>query len=192
MPKPGRTPTPTETKRRRGSARGRYGVDREPRPERGRPEPPKGTSKKGKLVWKNLVELLDAMGVMTTADTLVVQRYCETYIRWREAADFVIKRGTVYAVKKWDPNADKGKGDFVPVGFREFPQAQQEMRCCDRLIVMERELGLTPSARTRIYIEELGPRPVGRPPGTDEDLGKIKPAAHDVSKGPRLKVIKGA
>ena len=197
MGKRGPRPVPTAIKERRGTKKQLTKYEREPQaPKTSQPEAPAGVSGVAKKAWPGLVGLLEGMGVLTTADLRIVERYLETWAIWRRNLDFIAEKGDVYPIKQWNPHAgvpgDDGKtksGALEVIGFREFPHVRIVARMANLLISMERELGLTPSARTRIELDSQSPRGVGRPPGTRKD-SQID--VHDVRSGPRLKIVKGA
>lgn len=188
----GPRPIPSAILERRGSERARKNPD-EPRPPRvAKPSAPRDMSPDAKKHWRKLVKLLDAMGVLTQADLVLVERYCELLAQWRAARAFINEKGSVYPVKKWNPHKDNGEergekrppGGFEVVGFREFPQLKQLTKLDTALLQHEREMGLTPSSRTRLVVD--GPREPGRPPGDAADRDTAS-----TFKGPRLRSVGG-
>jgi len=148
-----------------------------------------------KTHWRKLVKLLDAIGVLTRADLVLVERYCETLVQWRACRDFIKEKGMVYPVKKWNPHKDNGAekngtkrplGGFEVVGFRDFPQVKNLTKLDTALLQHERELGLTPSSRTRLVADTPLPRGAGRPPGDSEDRSTAS-----TFNGPRLRSVGG-
>lgn len=191
MGKPGPRPTPTETKRRRGSPH-RSKHDREPKPRRWCPQAPSHLNPDAKKLWPRLVRILDSMGLMTLADKGIVERYLETYVVWKEAMDSIAGYGIVAPVKKWNStvkNPDGSKGAMETVAEKERPQVKIAARYANLLVVMERELGLSPSARTRIEVDNAPKQGVGRPPGSKKDIQTRRQAAGG---GPRLTVLENA
>lgn len=174
MGKRGPRPTPTAIKARRGSERA-MSNPHEPKPERCKPAAPRHMSAAAKKNWKPLVELLDAAGILTRADLTIVERYCETLVLWRQCREHLSEHGQVYEVKKWDAE----QKEFATVGWRHFPQAKLISAHETALLQHERELGLTPSARTRLVSQERDP---GRPPGDENDRN-----AQPTFKGPVLR-----
>lgn len=144
-------------------------------------------SERAKKHWRPLVRLLDAIGVLTRADLVLVERYCETLVLWRDCRDFIADKGMVYPLKKWNPHKSNGKkrrGGFEVVGFKEFPQVKTLRQLDATLLRHDRELGLTPSARTRLVADN--PAMPGRPPGDAEDRNTAA-----AFRGPRLRSIAG-
>lgn len=195
MKKPGSRgprPTPTEIKKRRGSPRAKYDNPKEPKPPRvSRPKAPRSLTKRAKKAWPKLAELLDGMGLLTEADLGVCERYLESWAIWREAVDFIDEKGLVMPVKKrTETRHPDGTVEFgyEIVGMKEFPQVRVVARFSSVLVAIERELGLTPSARTRIAVEDMPVRGVGRPPGSKKDFEESEERG-DISSGPKLKVV---
>lgn len=172
---PGPRPTPTEIKKRRGSPhRSKY--DREPKPPAAvePPPPPARFAAPARQIWKGLVARLAAVRVLTQNDLEAIERYVELTMTWRGLAKFLMKHGAVGVDEKGN--------------YREYPQSRAACRIAPLLLNIERELGMTPSARTRIQVELEPKRPVGRPPGSKKDLAQ---ESHDVQDGPRLKIVSG-
>lgn len=136
MGKRGPRPTPTAVLKLRGSWRAKNNPD-EPRAE-GEPEKPADLSEEAGKVWDRVVPLLLEMRVLGTIDGNLVVRYCNLTVRLRECDDKVAKVGSVIAVE----------GKFVVSPWMKLSlQLAQELRR------LEGELGMSPSARTRIRVE---------------------------------------
>ena len=142
--------TPTEVLRKRGSWLANRNP-REPRPKRGRPVCPRWISKRAKRAWKELIPLLDAMGVLALIDRNALIRYVQSWAAWREAHEFLNKHGSSYPLK------DKsGKA----VGFKAFPQVKMVAELSAQLGRLEGQFGMTPAARSRIECVEEKEKPV--------------------------------
>lgn len=188
MGKRGPQPTPTAIKAMRGSSRAKYDNPKEPKPARvSRPKPPAHMSDKAKAGWNGLVKILDATKVLTVADLRIVERYLETWSIWRDAVDYVAANGQTFEVKKAVEGED-GSETLEVVGVKEYPQVRIIARYAVLLVAMERELGLTPAARTRIQVESKPKRGVGRPPGSKKDREIEEETKVDA---PRLRVVGG-
>lgn len=90
MGKRGTKPTPTAIL----DARGSWRADRktnEIKPPKTKPKCPSHLSKRAKTYWKNLIPILETMGVLTATDRNVLSRYCISMAQWREA----VERGAV-------------------------------------------------------------------------------------------------
>ena len=140
MGQKGPRPTPTAILRMRGSKRGIYDRKGEPQPERGRPVCPSHLSVAARGIWKKLIPMLDATGVLTLIDAYTCERYCDTLARWRQCVRFLNKHGPTYEAKNgviWN-----------------YPQVKNGMAYSEALLRIEREVGLTPSARARLVVPE--------------------------------------
>lgn len=136
---------PTEVLRRRGSWRA--GVNKqEPKPERGAPRCPRWLDPEAKRLWRSIVPLLVQTGILTKVDGQALARYCQTWSRWRKAEQFIQQYGETYPMKD-----DAGRVKL----FLPFPQVSIAGRLSQQLTRLEQELGLTPSARTRIRTEPV-------------------------------------
>ena len=134
--------TPTQILKLRGSwlAKTREG---EPKGDPATPHCPKWLRKEGKVLWKEIVPQLAAMGVLARCDRNAVARYCQTFAKWREAEEFLKEHGAVYPEKDASGRT---------VGLKEYPQAAQAVRFAEQLLRLEREFGLTPSARSNLVV----------------------------------------
>ncbi len=130
----GPAPTPTAVLKLRGSwlAKDRTG---EPEPSHDRPRCPAWLDSCAKNLWRRLIPQLEAMGVLGTCDRNAVARYCLTFSKWRRAETFLMKHGDTATVR----------GELKP-----YPQVKMAMALADQLLKLEREFGLTPSARARL------------------------------------------
>ncbi len=136
----GPPPTPTNVLAMRGSWRANRNPN-EPRPQRGRPRCPKWLDAYAKAAWKQLIPKLDAMGVLTTADKNALVRYCRLWSRWRQAEEFLQKRGDSYLAKDSQGNLK---------GIRAYPQVRMANQLAEQLLRLENHFGLTPAARARL------------------------------------------
>ena len=140
----GPAPTPTTLKLLRGNPGKRPVNDREPKPPRTRPRRPKWLEGDGRKAWEDLVPLLDGMGVLTLVDRRALARYCKLWARWVTLSKLIDEHGEVYPVRD-----KEGK----TVAFRMLPQVKIVESLSAELRQLEREFGLTPSARSRIVVE---------------------------------------
>ena len=135
----GPAPLPTDTLKLRGSKRAKYNrPKREPQPVKGRPVCPASLDADEKRVWKRVVALLAAMGVVSKVDTFTLERYCSEYVRWRKAARFLHENGDTYMIGQY---------------WKLYPQVRVAADLSAALGRIEDRFGLTPSARTRISVE---------------------------------------
>jgi P27 family predicted phage terminase small subunit len=113
---------------------------KEPRPARGIPDCPGHLDDAGKMAWGRLSVLLDAMGVLTVADCYALERLADIYSEILECRTLIRRDGRTYAVTTKE-------GDTL---IKSNPAVNQlhaaDMRFKGYLV----ELGLTPSARTKV------------------------------------------
>ncbi len=87
--------------------------------------------------------MLHGMRVLTQVDQHALARYCQLWARWREAEEFLDKRGATYSVRDKDGNI---------VALKKYPQVVIASDLADKLLRLEQQFGLTPSARTRLEV----------------------------------------
>lgn len=152
MGRRGPQPKPTALKRKAGNPGRRKLDEREWAPPAGAPQAPEFLSENREAmeVWKQLVEVLAAAGLATVADGHVLARYCELTIRWREAAAAVRARGLIEEIRS-APSKKNPAGRML--GHRVNAAAKELRDLHKALLLVEREFGLTPAARSRIIIE---------------------------------------
>lgn len=130
-------------------------------------------SKGAASVWTALVPELHRCGLLTFVDAVAMGRYCLLVARWLECEEFIQAHGHGFPV--YGPPERDGDGKVVLdaegkpvrplVAVRSYPHARQAGILVAQLVVLERELGLTPAARARI---NLDPTEAGAG-GTDGD-----------------------
>ena len=114
----------------------------EPKPRRGAPPVPSfvKVNKAAAEEWTSLCQWLDEMGILAQADRTLMAQYCTTYAEWVRYYEHVAKHGVSI------PNASGA--------LSTTPEAHQYNKLSDRLIKLCAELGLTPSARSRISVAQ--------------------------------------
>ena len=142
MGKRGPSKTPTSVLAQRGSWRGKVRSG-EPKTD-GSPIPPDWMNEKEAELWRELIPRLEGMGVVGSVDSYAVARYCSIFCLWLDCQEFIKKNGTVMRVKGAD-----GK----TVDLKEFPQVGRASRLADQLIRLEREYGMTASARASLAVD---------------------------------------
>ena len=134
----GRKPKPTALKKLEGDrGKGRRPLnEREPIPPKGGVKCPAWLLPEAKKEWKWLAPALEAMGVLTMADTAAFASYCQAYARWREAEDVISQHGPVFR---------------TPSGYlQQLPQVSISQQSQKTMHALAAEFGLTPACRTRI------------------------------------------
>lgn len=149
MGRRGPAPTPTKILQLRGSWRGSVNPA-EPRPPVERPTAPAWIPADARAAFDVLAAQLAEMGIVGAVDGNALARYCVLWLRWRRAEEFLAVHGDTYVVRG-RPAADGKPG--VPVGFKTYPQAQHALVLAHELLRLEREFGLTPSARARLVLD---------------------------------------
>lgn len=89
--------------------------------------------------WQKVHDQLSGIpGLLTAIDENALARYCIIYSQWVRATEFMRRHGETYPIKDSD-----GKVKC----FAPFPQVTIEKSARSDLLRLEREFGLTPSAR---------------------------------------------
>jgi len=83
-----------------------------------------------------------AMGLLTQVDMAAFAGYCQAYARWKEAEEFISKHGSIL-------KTSSGYTQQIP----QVSIAQQNLKQMRNFCS---ELGLTPSARSRLNITNAG------------------------------------
>jgi P27 family predicted phage terminase small subunit len=142
----GRHPAPVELKVLKGVRPGRINA-RAPQPREARPVAPRGMGRVERAVFAATLAELEAMGIAGSADGLVLEVLART-VRWhRQAAAQLEAEGLT-------SDGAKG-GEVCSPAWRVFRDSGATT------VRIAAELGLTPSARSRIV--------VGRKPDDDDD-----------------------
>jgi len=143
MGRHGPAPEPTALKLVHGNPGKRPLNKAEPRPARRRPRRPDWLEGEAQAAWDELIPMLDAMGVLTEVDGRAVSRYCKLWARWVKLTAMIDKAGEVYPMRDKDGNV---------TSFRTFPQVKiiESLSC--ELRMLEREFGLTASARSNLTV----------------------------------------
>lgn len=98
--------------------------------------------------WGQMVEILEDMGVLTMADGEALGRYCLLYSTLKKANEFLASKKTLtYPIRN-------SQGDII--GSKAFPEVSILKECSTAMLQIEREFGLTPSARASLSVD---PRP---------------------------------
>lgn len=121
----------------------------EPVPPAGVPDAPEYLDDRSRRVWDQLVPRLAGIGLARSIDGAALGRYCVLFVMWSEAVAWCRQHGSTYPVRAEDRDGKPGRVLII----REFPQAKQVRALHRDLMIVEREFGLTPAARTRIQLE---------------------------------------
>jgi len=144
MGRRGPAPMPKELLRARGSRRAKL-IKHQTKPEvpdaARPPSCPKWLDPDAKRMWKWVVPHLDMLKIVIKVDRAVLARYCQAWSRWKRSEMFLQKYGETYPLKD---SAGRVRC-FCP-----WPQVSISLQLSQTLTRLEQELGLTPSARTRL------------------------------------------
>lgn len=151
-PRTGRPPKPHHLKVIEGNP-GKRRLTEPVKPPPSRPRCPGWLSPYAKTAWRRLVPILDAMGVLTSADTETMAGLCEAVSRFRKATETIAKSDVLV----------KGqKGEAV-----KNPAIQIQRDATRDIATFSAMFGLSPSDRVRL----LGASQLGAGSGlTLEDL----------------------
>lgn len=138
----GPRPTPTEILKLRGTFRPDRHAD-SVKPEKKRPVCPKWLNDDAKAIWRQMVTMLERIGVLSSVDGQTLTRYCTTWVRWRKAQEFLETHNEAY------PILDENKKLKY---MAQWPQVAIEHKLSLVLLRIEQEFGLTPASRSRIAL----------------------------------------
>ena len=129
--------TPTAILDRRGSWRAKARKN-EPKPKSGRPRWPKQLKgmAQAEAEWNRILPLLEAMGVLATADRALLVAYCVAWQNFCEAASDVQLSG---------PTSRTSNGNLVT-----NPNFSALCKCADQMQRLGREFGLSPASRAGV------------------------------------------
>lgn len=97
---------------------------------------PTWLDKEAKSEWKRVIKELIEKEEIKAADTKALEGYCQSYSKWKSCEKYIQEHGYTFST----PNGYEQQRPEVSIGNK----AQSEMRA------WARELGLTPSSRSRI------------------------------------------
>ncbi len=147
----GPQPTPTAQLKMRGSWLAKTRDD-EPKPDAECPRCPAWLSPKAKAVWRRVVPQLHAIGMLARVDRDAMERYCATFILWRETMKALQTGGYVVPIRD-----EAGK----VIDYKDRPEVGRVMRLGEQLNRMCREFGLTPAARAGMSATPAQSEPQG-------------------------------
>lgn len=139
--KPGPNPTPTHLRIVRGDRKDRININ-EPKPKKIEPKCPKWLSPEAKKIWKQTTKQLKDMGLLFEADQDIIIAYVNAVVNYQKATELVDKSGVLI----------KGRRDGVVTN----PAVRVQRDAATQIRQFASELGLTPSARTRLQAETDG------------------------------------
>jgi len=146
----GRRPIPTEWRLINGTAicddKRRAAV--QPDMPQEEPQMPDDIPEEAQWKWLETVELMKQMGTLSVAYSDLLRMYAETWAVYRDATKKVRQLGSaLIEIVESDPKTKKKK---VSVKTNPLERVMRQSR--QDLVRMEIELGLTPSAKSRLII----------------------------------------
>lgn len=139
MTKPGPAPTPTHLRIIRGDRKDRINT-KEPKPTKKLPKCPNWLSEEAKIIWKRTAKELNAMNLLYEADQDILTAYANAVANYQKATELVDRSGVLI----------KGRRDGVVTN----PAVRIQRDAATLIRMLGSELGLTPSARTRLKAED--------------------------------------
>ncbi len=141
--------TPTAIRLLRGNPSKEAIRTGEPKPAPGLPVKPIDLPAAAGALWDQTIAILAGVpGLVTTADGPTIEMFCRTLARYRELEAFVEANGPVLCLRD-----DKGAVRYA----QPAPQASLAAKLLPQLRGLAAELGLSPSARTRIDLPAAAP-----------------------------------
>ena len=145
MGKRGTKQTPTAILKLRGSWRANIRKD-EPQPEPGRPECLAMLGERARELWDYYSDQLEKMGVLTMIDEGVLYQYCATREMYEKCYERIVKGGMDLPIK------DAG-GKIID--YKDRPEISRFIRLGEKLMRLAQKLGLSPSDRVGLSVEQL-------------------------------------
>ena len=149
----GRKPKPTNLKVLEGNPGQRKLNDNEPKPQNKAPDPPLWLDEVARAEWLKLAPVMERIGLLTEADEIIMANLCQEYSDILKYRKVLAEDGATY-----QHTNVKGEANTVtrPEAILLYKAQQMLKAYCV-------ELGLTPSARSRIVL-----------PGADESGNEME------------------
>lgn len=114
----------------------------EPKPKKTKPRCPAWLSDEAKVVWRRTVKQLELMELLFEADQDIIVAYSNAVVNYQRATELVDRSGVLI----------KGRRDGVVTN----PAVRVQRDAAQLIRQLAGELGLTPSSRTRLSVENDG------------------------------------
>jgi P27 family predicted phage terminase small subunit len=144
MGKRGPAPKPTALKKLQGNMGRRPLNENEPALDTTMPACPRWLTAEARAEWRRVATKLHKAGILTNVDRAVLAAYCQAWSDWVSTSKQLEQEPTVIV-----PDDDTGKRRYLN------PTTTAANSARDAMIKYARELGMTPSARTGIKIEQV-------------------------------------
>ena len=139
MPRPGPVPLPTHLKVLKGVRADRVNTA-EPKPARVPPACPTWLSNETKREWRRVTKQLATMDLLYAADLDIIVAYAQAVVTYRQATKLVEEQGLLVPGRR---------DDFVT-----NPAVRIQRDSAQLIRQLAGELGLTPSSRSRLSVQE--------------------------------------
>ena len=94
---------------------------------------------------------LQVTGLARPIDAGVLARYCDMWAEWLECRRIIAKHGPDGVIRAAPTDNERENRKLGRItSYRELPATSRKRKLHQMLIVLEREFGMTPAARTRI------------------------------------------
>ena len=131
--------TPTATLKLHGSRLVKEREAKEPKPPTGKPTASVTLTRPERRIYDKTCGLIKSMGLQAKTDGNAIARYAKNLARYNAVCKFMETHGEFY----------EGK-----VGVVRWPQSRIRTELETTLLRLEREFGLTPSARASLEVEQ--------------------------------------
>ena len=144
----GRKPKPTALRLVEGNREHRPLNNLEPKPPAIAPRCPRHLDRQARKIWRLTTKVMAEMGTLAVSDQAVIAGFCAQYSRWIKAEERLAA----------SEGPDKEVMQTVNGHWIQNPWLGISNRAHDKMVKLAAELGLTPTARTRIRLD----KPAGR------------------------------
>lgn len=143
----GRKPTPTHLKLVQGNPGKRALNPYEPKVAPARPEPPDHLGESARQEWERVEQEMYRTGILTRLDRATLAAYCQAFERWRTAettlAEMAARDALTHGLMIRTSNGNPIQNPLVGIANKAMAD----------MVRYAAELGITPSARSRIHAE---------------------------------------
>lgn len=146
---PGRPPKPTPIKLLEGNPGKRPLNENEPAPEVGTPKRPAWLSAPARRHWRQAVETLSGMGVLTVADGTAVALMSNALAEYLDASKEVEDRGLTFIDTRMDRD-----GNVVSEVIKANPAVAIRADAWRRVNLMLQQFGLTAASRAKVKVQK--------------------------------------
>jgi P27 family predicted phage terminase small subunit len=140
--------TPTVRLALVGSHRAKSREKKEPKPRQIKPPTTIRLTDKERRVFNKTYDLLKSMSLHAQTDGNALARYAKNVILYNDASAFVAKNGHTHAITAIVQGKPK------TVGAKRFAESRMLNELDATLLRIEREFGLTPSARASLQVDQ--------------------------------------